>query len=315
MRCSRFAALSSFKGNYLYRGEINMLKVATVNFVCHTANKDDNLKTMISQINRAADINVKLIVFPELCLTGYDALTSDKLTREEKLALCDDKDSEYISQLAELAVKRDIYVVFGFGERVGDRVYNSAMIATPEGERHIYRKIHLFGNEGRFFESGSEPLLFDTRWGKMGIGICFDTYTCPELLRYYANKGAVLYLNPTAMALEERTEDGTKSFWEYYRTIMEYNVINTGMFVVSSNLLGRDDTSYFEGGSVIMGVGESRLKRPTVHYYGGSMGGEQHCLSFAYVDTKKHNPRLFVPSAVTGETAFKPKLYADWYSV
>jgi predicted amidohydrolase len=291
-----------------------MLKVATVNFMCHTANKDDNIKRMISQINRAADINVKLIVFPELCLTGYDALTGDKLTREQKLSLCDGEDSKYTAELARLAVERDIYVIFGFGELAGDKVYNSAMVATPKGERLIYRKIHLFGNEGSFFASGSKPLIFDTDWGKVGIGICFDTYSCPELLRYYANEGAALYLNPTAMALEERTEDAKKSFWDYYRTIMEYNIINTGMFTVSSNLMGRDDTSCFEGGSVIMGVGESKLKRPSVHYYGGNIGGEQHCLIYAYVDTKKHNPRLFTPNPITGDIAFKSKLYAEWYS-
>jgi predicted amidohydrolase len=209
--------------------------------------------------------------------------------------------------------KCGIYAVVGFAESAGDKFYNSAAVISDKGDVHTYRKIHLFGREGLFFARGDKPLVFDTPWGKTSVGICYDTYNFPELLRYYAYKGARLYLNPTAMAFECYAEGAKESFCNYYKTTLEYNVINTGMFIVSSDLTGIDKTSRFGGGSVIMGICESDFKRPKVKYYAGDIKNEAEGMFTAEIDLSQHNPRLFVPSPITGEVDFRPELYAKFY--
>lgn len=290
----------------------DVIKVSAVNFKAAHNNKKENIEKILHFISSAAKEKSDLVVLPELCTTGYDVFASD-MPVGDKAALCEGADGESVAIIKAAAQKNGIYTVFGFAESCGDKFYNSAAAVSADGEVAIYRKLHLFGREGLFFARGSEPVLLDTPWGRTGIGICYDTYNFPELLRYYAYKGARLYLNPTAMAFENDSDGAKESFCSYYRRTLEYNVVNTGMFVVSSNLTGVDDTSRFGGGSLVMGVGEDGFKRPCVHYFAGSIENENEGIFTAEIDLTKHNPRLFVPSAITGDTDFKPEIYCGFY--
>lgn len=290
----------------------DIIKVSAVNFKAACNNKNENIEKMLHFISSAAKENSDLVVLPELCTTGYDVFASD-MPAEDKAALCESADGESVKIIKAAAQKNGVYTVFGFAEGCGDKFYNSAAAISAEGEVSIYRKLHLFGREGLFFTRGSEPVLLDTPWGKTGIGICYDTYNFPELLRYYAYKGARLYLNPTAMALENDSDGAKESFCSYYRRTLEYNVINTGMFMVSSNLTELDGTSRFGGGSLVMGVGEDGFKRPCVRCFAGSIENESEGIFTAEINLTKHNPRLFVPNAITGDTDFKPEIYCGFY--
>lgn len=289
------------------------IRASVVNFKAEYGNKKDNLEKMFGYIENAVLEKSNIVVFPELCLTGYDIFTGDDVERKEKEALCEDVMGTSVNKIASAVEKAGLFVCFGFGERYKDGFYNSAVLLSPDGERHIYRKIHLFGKEGLFFLRGRKPVLADTPWGKTGIGICFDTYCFPELLRYYAYKGGVLYLNPTAMAYENDSEEAKKSLNVYYKTALEYNVMNMGMYILSSNLTGRDKASVFGGGSVIAGVKNDGFKRPSTEYYAGSCGNVREGIFTAEIDLSLCNRRLFEPSPVTGEIAFAPELYKKFY--
>ncbi len=291
----------------------NIIKASVVNFKAEFADKKSNIDKITDYIAQAAKMGANIIVLPELCLTGYDALAEEQLTNKEKSELCEDITGKSILTVKAAAKKCGIYTIFGFGERLNEKFYNSAAVITPDGKIMIYRKMHLFGKEGLFFTRGNKPLIFDTPWGKTSMGICYDTYNFPELLRYYAHKGARLYLNPTAMAFENDEQGAKESFCNYYRATLEYDVINTGMFILSSNLTGIDKTLRFGGGSVIMGVEESKFKRPSAAYYAGSIENEAEGIFTAEINLSLHNPRLFVPSPVTGEIDFRPELYAEFY--
>jgi predicted amidohydrolase len=291
----------------------NIIRATAVNFKAEYADKAANLEKILYYVNEAARDKADIIVLPELCLTGYDVFTTDELTYEEKSGYCEGIMGKSMEKIRSAVEKCGIYAVVGFAESAGDKFYNSAAVISDKGDVHTYRKIHLFGREGLFFARGDKPLVFDTPWGKTSVGICYDTYNFPELLRYYAYKGARLYLNPTAMAFECYAEGAKESFCNYYKTTLEYNVINTGMFIVSSDLTGIDKTSRFGGGSVIMGICESDFKRPKVKYYAGDIKNEAEGMFTAEIDLSQHNPRLFVPSPITGEVDFRPELYAKFY--
>jgi predicted amidohydrolase len=291
----------------------DIIKVTAVNFKAEYADKKANIEKMLFYIEQAAKDGSNLVVLPELCLTGYDVFCSEELTDEEKTAYCEDKMGTAVQKIRAAVERLGLYCVFGFAEKAEEACYNSAAVVSPDGNVEIYRKIHLFGREGLFFRGGNKPLLIKTPWGNMGVGICYDTYNFPELLRYYAYKGARLYLNPTAMAFENDTAEAKSSFCDYYRTTLEYNVINTGMFIVSSDLTGCDRLSKFGGGSVIMGAAASELKRPKVKYYAGAVENETEGEFTAELNLSLHNPRLFVPNPVTKRVDFMPELYANFY--
>lgn len=295
-------------------GMKNKIKAAVVNFKAEYANKQLNLKKMEHHIEMAAKEKCNIVVLPELCLTGYDVFMADDVDKTEKEALCEDVMGISLCKIARFVEKLDICVCFGFGEKYKEGFYNSAAFVSPKGEINIYRKIHLFGKEGLFFNRGSEPVVVDTPWGKTGIGICFDTYCFPELLRYYAYNGGVLYLNPTAMAYENDSNEAVESLCKYYTTALEYNVMNMGMYILSANLTGVDKTSIFGGGSVVVGVKNDGFKRPSAEYYAGNPRETKEGLFMAEIDLSLCNRRLFAPSPVTGDIAFVPEIYKTFYN-
>lgn len=291
----------------------DVIRAAVVNFKAEFGDKRCNTDKMIYYVDTASVMGADILVFPELCLTGYDVFSSDDAEMDDKAALCETVEGPFVSEISKTVKSYGVMTVFGFAERAGNVFYNSAAAVYPNGDMKVYRKLHLFGREGLFFKGGNLPLLLDTPWGKTGLGICYDTYNFPELLRYYAAKGARLYLNPTAMALEDMDEGAKKSFCDYYRKTLEYDVINTGMFILSSNLTGMDGKLCFGGGSVVMGVESCRFKRPQVKYYAGSVENDNEGIFCADIDLSMHNPRLFVPNLITGKVDFRPEFYADLY--
>jgi predicted amidohydrolase len=91
----------------------------------------------------------------------------------------------------ELARKHNLYVVAGLLERDGHLVYNVAALIGPDGELvGKYRKVCLpRGEIERGVAPGGEYPVFDTRFGKVGLMVCYDGFF-PEVARELANRGA-----------------------------------------------------------------------------------------------------------------------------
>ena len=70
------------------------------------------------------------------------------------------------------------------------RLYNSALVAGPQGYLGTYRKLHLWGDENLYFEPGDLGLpVFHTEFGRLGVAICYDGWF-PEVYRLLAMRGA-----------------------------------------------------------------------------------------------------------------------------
>ena len=105
--------------------------------------------------------------------------------------------------MAALAAEHDLYVVFGMPERDMDDptvLYNAAAVVGPEGILGTYRKVHLgtlpWVTEGITYTPGTSLPVFQTRFGLVGVQICYDFWFNPELTRLLALKGCRLILNP-----------------------------------------------------------------------------------------------------------------------
>lgn len=169
------------------------LMVACVQMEPRVGFKPDNIARSVSWVERAAANGAKLIVLPELTSSGY-VFNS----REEAFSLAESAiDGEAVRAWCEAAERLRVYIVAGFAERAGDKLFNSAAVIAPNGLLGTYRKLHLWGDEHLFFEPGDQGLpVFHTKFGRIAALICYDGWF-PEAYRVLAMKGVDLVAVPT----------------------------------------------------------------------------------------------------------------------
>ncbi|MGO7594069.1 nitrilase-related carbon-nitrogen hydrolase, partial [Rhizobium leguminosarum] len=90
------------------------------------------------------------------------------------------------------------YLVAGFAEEDGDTVYNSAILAGPEGLVGSYRKTHL-GIADSWETDGDEWKVYDLAIGRVGLAIGNDALY-PEAIRSLALMGCDVVACPSAIA-------------------------------------------------------------------------------------------------------------------
>lgn len=289
----------------------DIITVAVVNFKVAAGNKDNNLQRICGFTEAAAKRGANLVLFPEMCLMGYDYFVNEGISQEEKIELTETLTGPSCMAIAEIAKQYGIYVVFGASEKAAesDVLYNSAIAIGPEGVIGSYRKMHPFETESIWCEKGEDPFFFDTKWGPISIGICFDTYQFPELMRYYVAKGSRLYLNPTAVIEEIPKECSRQAFINYYGPTLEYGVLCNTIFIASANLTGTDSENYFGGGSAIIGPKINAFFETDVTYYAGEKDNVQEGLYLSTLDLSLATRPLFVNSQYTGVPDYRPELY------
>jgi predicted amidohydrolase len=137
---------------------------------------------------------VEIIAFPEMCLTGYWHVR--KLTREAFDALAEPvPDGACTRELLRLSREHRMTIGAGLVERSGDgRLYNSYVVAMPDGTWARHRKLHVF--EHPDISAGDQYTVFDTPHGcRVGVLICYDN-NIVENVRATALLGAEVLLAP-----------------------------------------------------------------------------------------------------------------------
>ncbi|MEU2185072.1 carbon-nitrogen hydrolase family protein [Streptomyces thermolilacinus] len=153
-----------------------------------------NLKILEEAAARAAASGAGLLVAPELFLTGY-AIGAD-IAR-----LAEPADGPSAREAAAIAVRHGLAIAYGYPERDGDAVYNSARLVGADGTPLAnYRKTHLYGGfEQDWFTPGDQPVVQAEVGGvRVGLMICYDV-EFPENVRAHALAGTDLLLVPTAL--------------------------------------------------------------------------------------------------------------------
>jgi predicted amidohydrolase len=191
-------------------------------------------KAIISLENVTAD----LIVLPELAFSGYH------FQNRAELEPLDPKNSQVLAVLADICSRKDLYIVTGFAEKSGKKIYNSAALVGPEGLIHVYRKIQLFYREKEMFEPGDIPLqVHDVKGVKVGMMICFD-WIFPEVSRILALQGADIICHPSNLVLS------------YCQHAMITRCIENNVFAITTNRFGAENrphgTLKFTGKSQIV---------------------------------------------------------------
>ncbi len=159
-----------------------------------TINIKRNMQKMEQVIQIAHDREANIVIFPELCVTGY---VWDARDDEEVFTHLRSGDNNllksWVMQIRDSLSQSDngLEYIFYNNVRSGEEgLYNSTFVLSPEIDpfdpAFIYDKIFLPPIEYRFFQRGPDrQLVLDTKWGRFGFLICYDL-TFVELARKYA---------------------------------------------------------------------------------------------------------------------------------
>ncbi|MCL1827263.1 MAG: beta-ureidopropionase [Candidatus Cloacimonetes bacterium] len=172
-----------------------LFKIGFCQFKPALLEKEKNIAKMCSLVD---EIQADLIVFPELCTSGY--VFCEKSEVQE---FADDFESSKTTRLfTELSQKNNTAYVIGFPEKHDRKLYNSSMLINPDGTKHLYRKIHLFNEEKQWFAPGDLGFnVHQTKYGVLvGQMICFD-WIFPEAARTLMLKGAQIIAHPANLVL------------------------------------------------------------------------------------------------------------------
>lgn len=224
----------------------DIIHIGVVNFKTEWGNKEHNLQSIKDYCQEACLKGVEFIVFPETALIGYSNEVNTPRDEKMQVKLAETIPGPTTIALSTIAQEYHMYIVVGMSEKDKDKIYNSAAIMHPDGRIESYRKIHLPFDEASWCVPGNKPVLIDTKWGPIGITICYDTYCFPELIRYYRAKGARLTLNVTACP------DAPCTYGSAVTAIPAYSFINY-IYIASSNLIGQEKHNHFVGGSGVIG--------------------------------------------------------------
>jgi len=163
--------------------------LALVQMDCVAGDVAANLERIVASATAAADRGAQLVLFPECATTGY--FVADRIA-----SLAEPIPGPSSEHLARLARRTGLHLMVGMIERAGDKYYDDAILFTPDGGYHVYRKTHLFGPEREIFAPGERPVVVDTVLGRLGLTVCYDLMF-PEFIRTLVLSGAQVILNVT----------------------------------------------------------------------------------------------------------------------
>ena len=212
------------------------VKVAALQFSC-SKDVQENINKAEKMVREAADNGANIILLPELFERQY--FCQEKRYDYYDYALPLEKNPA-VNRFKEVAKELSVVIPVSFYERDIDRLFNTvAMIDADGSVLGIYRKTHIpddhFYQEKFYFTPGDTGFkVFDTRFGCIGVGICWDQWF-PETARCMAVQGAEMLLYPTAIGSEPILDVDSSGHW---RRVMQGHAAANLMPVVAANRIG-----------------------------------------------------------------------------
>jgi len=206
----------------------------------------DALERIRHRALAAAAAQAGLLIFPEMFLTGYNI-------GDAVFELAEPADGPSAAAVAKIAGDLGVAVLYGYPERAGDRVFNSAILIHPtRGAIANYRKTHLYGKEEkRLFAPGDDLVMAELDGLKVGILICYDV-EFPEAARALALAGAELIAAPTALI---------EPFDIVSRMLVPARAFENQVYVAYAGMCGREGDLGYCGLSCIVGPDGRDLAR------------------------------------------------------
>ena len=253
------------------------VKVAAVQMSC---GKDPagNLRKAERLVREAAAEGAKIILLPELFERQY--FCQERQYGYYRFAKSV-KENEAVQRLTMVSKELSVVIPVSIYERDGTALYNTVVMLDCGKGLGIYRKTHIpddhFYQEKFYFTPGNTGFrVFDTSFGRVGIGICWDQWF-PETARCLALLGADIILYPTAIGSEPILDVDSVGHWQ--RTMQGHAAANI-IPVAAANRTGLEEVLPCEANAE---------QKSALFFYGSSFLTDEtgEILSGAERDTEK----------------------------
>lgn len=213
-----------------------------------------------------SDKDFDLLVLPELANSGYLFTSREELEEYSERA----SDGIFCSSLLKICSRKNCFIVSGFCERAEEEktiFYNSSILAYPGNKFSIYRKVHLFNEESKFFAPGNlkyrSEKIYGEKFGEVSIGmmICLD-WLFPEATRTLALQGAQIICHPSNLVMP------------YCQRAMYARSVENGVFIITANRIGED----INGGKEVTFTGESVILSSRGDYLARATKDTEECI-------------------------------------
>jgi N-carbamoylputrescine amidase len=211
--------------------------LAAAQFAC-SWEIEANLETAERLVREAAGRGAQIVLLQELFQTPYFCITQDP--RHIDLAR-PSKDDPAVARFRRLAAELGVVVPVSFFERAGQAFFNSVAVIDADGSvLGVYRKSHIpdaVGYQEKFYFSPGDTgfQVWDTRYGRVGVGICWDQWF-PESARCMALMGAEVVLYPTAIGSDPPLPAGDSR--EAWQLAQRGHAVANSIPVVAANRVG-----------------------------------------------------------------------------
>lgn len=230
-----------------------MMKIALAQISMDVDINKNILKTL-KILEEAEDQKADLIFFPEL---QFSPFFPKKRKQDINKYLLAENDAVF-NQIANFAAENNVIVSPNTILKEHDNNYDASLFFNGKlGLQGISKMVHImqatnFYEQDYYTPSDEGFKVFDTRFGKIGIVICFDRHF-PESVRSCALQGANLILIPTANISGEDQD--------YFEWELKVQAIQNSVFIALCNRVGIEEDVTFVGQSLIIGpVGNILLR-------------------------------------------------------
>ena len=211
----------------------------------------ENKSKILNTLEEAEKINSDIVVFPELCVTGYPP--EDLLLRESFVG----KNFAVLEEIAEFSGRTS--GVIGFVDRsleeqtmdnVDRNITNAAAIVQNGDVKGIYHKCYLPNysvfDEARYFAKGTKPEeIFWYEDIAVGINICEDVWINNGPAEEQVKQGASLIININASPFDiNKTESRKVNVRDKAKKLK--------VPILYLNMVGGQDELVFDGGSFLV---------------------------------------------------------------
>ena len=214
------------------------IKVAITQMSC-TSNYEENVAKAEDLVKKAVQNGANIVLIQELFSNLYFCQVEDY----DKFALAEEAEhSKLIKHFQEVAKKYNVVLPISFFEKSGPNYFNSLVMIDADGSNlGLYRKTHIptgqCYEEKFYFSPGDTGFkVYKTKYGKVGIGICWDQWF-PETARCFALNGAQILLYPTAIGSEPVLVRDSMPHWR--NTMCGHAAANI-IPVCASNRVGKE---------------------------------------------------------------------------
>jgi len=220
-----------------------------------TADVNHNVEKAIAKTREAAAQGAQIVCLQELFKSLYFCDVED----HANFSLGEAIPGPTTEQFGALAKELGIVIIASLFEKRAPGLYHNTTAVLDADGRYLgkYRKMHIPDDPGYYEKFYFTPgdlgyKVFDTKFGKLGILICWDQWY-PEAARITSLMGAEILFYPTAIGWDTTEPDPAVNLEQYnaWQTIQRSHSVANGVYVVSVNRVGREADQQFWGGSFV----------------------------------------------------------------